>query len=167
MKALSTLVLGFALQASSGAMAAAIPDLTCTTIDTTSKLEVTVKFSSPNVIDEISTGGSVVWKSAPGKFDQGFSADSMTLARGSQFLQMLGLHLGPSVGTLDKLEVTLITSAPDSGTPTGTLPTMERQIDKISDDGAGIAFMNAKDVSGASVGTVLFVGWAGAFNNCR
>lgn len=44
---------------------------------------------------------------------------------------------------------------------------LQEVTDYISDDGSGIGFLRFKDNNNNLVGTSLFLGWAGVYNNCK
>lgn len=45
--------------------------------------------------------------------------------------------------------------------------TFEAQMDIISDDAAGIVFLEFKNDQGQNLGSAILVGWGGIFKNCR
>lgn len=115
-------------------------------------------------LQEVYIGNDAMWAHDISKFDRADLTDVTALVSGSQFLKSLVAITGAKPGEFAKVELVAITAKPVATAPKATV---ERQLEILGDDAAGIAYVVLTDAKGGPVASAVMIGWAGFFNSCK
>ena len=112
-------------------------------------------------IDALRINGKISWKFDIDEDDQAVDYDVSPLIKDSGMLLKLKKLSKVKDGSYVRAKLKIVT--PKTGADVST----EDQLDIVSDDGAGIAFLQFINAKNQDVGNALWAGWAGFYFNCR
>ena len=156
-------VSGLSFATTAFAKVAAAPVLQLTCASSTAIPDAELMFVAGD-LQAVLVGTKALWSNDVSKFDRSALTDVTALVSGSQFLKTLVIATGAKPETFTKVEIVAITAKSNATAP---MATMDRQIEILGDDAAGIAYVVLTDAKGDQVTSSVMIGWAGMFVGCN
>ena len=120
-----------------------------------------VFFDDQGLLTKFSINNEYGWEMS-NEDDQTIDQNVLKLIPNNGFLTAMKNTSKVKAGTYNKATLKIITSKKPNGPAT-----TESQLEIISDDGAGVAFLQFSSDTNSNVGNALFAGWGGLYYDCK
>lgn len=127
-----------------------------------SDVNAEIFFDNQGLMTKISINNEDGWKINKEDDDQTINPNALKLIPEYGILTELKRVSKVKEGTFNKATLKIATSKKPNGPATS-----ESQLDIISDDGSGIAFLQFSSDKNSNAGNALFAGWGGFFYDCK